>query len=346
MASEIAEVLVLDSPHLSASSSSAPTHDGEFYQLVVDDEDEAIDLRIPMSETASISSSLFEHVEENGRTYHKYKEGKYMLPNDEIEQNRLDLQHHLSKLALHGRLHLAPLKTESLKTALDIATGTGIWAIEFAQNNPQTQVIGSDLSPIQPELIPENLSFEVDDAEDAWIYPHPFSYIHGRFTIVCWTDPLRLFKKAFDALSPGGYFEMQDPSSPLRSVDNSLEGTAILKSALLVTEAFAKRGIDLTTPVRYKAMMEQVGFVDVMETVIDWPIGTWAKDRYYKMIGAWFQKDLLQGIEGMLLGLCTRVLGMEKEETMKLVEDVKRDMVDKRIHSYQAFYVVYGRKPE
>ena len=27
------------------------------------------------SETASISSSLFEHVEENGRTYHKYKEG-------------------------------------------------------------------------------------------------------------------------------------------------------------------------------------------------------------------------------------------------------------------------------
>lgn len=42
-----------------------------------------------------------------------------------------DLQHHLSKFALHGRLHLAPLDEESVKHALDIATGTGIWAIEF-----------------------------------------------------------------------------------------------------------------------------------------------------------------------------------------------------------------------
>jgi hypothetical protein len=42
-----------------------------------------------------------------------------------------DLQHHLSKFALHGRLHLAPLKEESVKHALDIATGTGIWAIDF-----------------------------------------------------------------------------------------------------------------------------------------------------------------------------------------------------------------------
>jgi hypothetical protein len=32
----------------------------------------------------SVNSSIFEFVEENGRTYHRYKEGKYFLPNDEV----------------------------------------------------------------------------------------------------------------------------------------------------------------------------------------------------------------------------------------------------------------------
>jgi hypothetical protein len=42
-----------------------------------------------------------------------------------------DLQHHLCKISLHDRLHLAPLKEKNVKTALDFGTGTGIWAIEF-----------------------------------------------------------------------------------------------------------------------------------------------------------------------------------------------------------------------
>lgn len=37
-----------------------------------------------VSSTQSLSSSLYEHVVENGRTYHKFKEGKYPLPNDEV----------------------------------------------------------------------------------------------------------------------------------------------------------------------------------------------------------------------------------------------------------------------
>ena len=32
----------------------------------------------------SVTSSLYHFVDENGRTYHKYKDGKYMLPNDSV----------------------------------------------------------------------------------------------------------------------------------------------------------------------------------------------------------------------------------------------------------------------
>ena len=40
--------------------------------------------------TASIASSIYDYEHENGRTYHAYKAGKYALPNDEGEQERMD----------------------------------------------------------------------------------------------------------------------------------------------------------------------------------------------------------------------------------------------------------------
>jgi hypothetical protein len=44
-----------------------------------------------------------------------------------------DLQHHLFLLTLNGALYLAPLGDlhGGIQNALDIGTGTGIWAIEF-----------------------------------------------------------------------------------------------------------------------------------------------------------------------------------------------------------------------
>lgn len=51
--------------------------------------------------TTSVTSSIFAYEEENGRTYHAYKAGKYVMPNDEGEQERMDrmsvLVSHLSR---------------------------------------------------------------------------------------------------------------------------------------------------------------------------------------------------------------------------------------------------------
>ena len=48
----------------------------------------------------------------------------------QIEQDRLDLQHQMILIMLDGKLHLAPIKPD-LQYALDVGTGTGIWAIDF-----------------------------------------------------------------------------------------------------------------------------------------------------------------------------------------------------------------------
>lgn len=50
-----------------------------------------------------------------------------------------------------GNLYLAPLAlVASPKRILDIGAGTGIWAIEIADQYPESTVIGTDLSPVQP----------------------------------------------------------------------------------------------------------------------------------------------------------------------------------------------------
>jgi hypothetical protein len=45
------------------------------------------------SSMQSVTLSTYAFVEEHERTFYKYKEGKYVLPNDGEEQNRLDLQY-------------------------------------------------------------------------------------------------------------------------------------------------------------------------------------------------------------------------------------------------------------
>jgi len=93
-----------------------------------DDVDSAIGSET-RSRSVSIASSVLNYRYENGRRYHAYREGAYPLPNDEKEQNRLDLAHHVFRLVLGGQLYRAPIQNP--QRILDIGTGTGIWAIEM-----------------------------------------------------------------------------------------------------------------------------------------------------------------------------------------------------------------------
>ncbi|KAL1987708.1 hypothetical protein VTN96DRAFT_2548 [Rasamsonia emersonii] len=104
------------------------------------------------SYVSSLSSSIKNYKYENGRRYHAYHEGACILPNDEEEQDRMDMWHHIYLLLLGGELYLAPIKNP--QRVLDLGTGTGIWAIQFADEHPSAQVIGTDLSPIQPKWVP------------------------------------------------------------------------------------------------------------------------------------------------------------------------------------------------
>jgi len=321
-------------------------HD-ELVPMVLDvdsqgDADSALGISLASS-TSSISSTVGETVEENGRTYHKYKAGKYYLPNDEIEQERLDLQNYLFSLTFDGKLALAPLKNP--QQVLDIGTGTGIWAIEYAVQNPSAVVIGSDLSPIQPSFVPANCKFEVDDAEDAWTYTQSFDYIHGRALCTCFNSPLTVFRNAYAALKPGGYFEMQEFSLKPTSIDGSIHGTALEAWMTKLVEGAAILGKDWLCTQHYTEWFKEAGFVDVVERQFAWPSNTWPKGRKQKEIGYTTMTNSLKGLSAVSMAVFTRAYGWSAEEVEVYLGPVKRDIQDKSIHAYYPIYVVYGRKP-
>lgn len=113
-----------------------------------------------ISDTTSLSSTAFNYTYENGRRYHSFREGKYVLPNDDREQDRLDMIHHVWNIMHKGSLSLAPIRRDEPINVLDLGAGTGIWTIDFADEYPNATVIGTDLSPIQPTWVPPNVRFE------------------------------------------------------------------------------------------------------------------------------------------------------------------------------------------
>ncbi|KAJ0147319.1 hypothetical protein CTA2_818, partial [Colletotrichum tanaceti] len=100
--------------------------------------------------TATLSSSVVDYPVEYGRRYHAFRPGSYIMPNDEVEAERLDMAHAMMVRAIGNRLFLAPIEKDNVHEILDIGTGTGIWAVEMGDIFENAQVTGIDLSAIQP----------------------------------------------------------------------------------------------------------------------------------------------------------------------------------------------------
>ena len=64
---------------------------------------------------------------------------------------------------------------------------------------PSAHVLGLDLSPIQPDWVPPNVHFQVDDIESPWLHPrNHFDFIHARHTIMAFRDWMLLFRRSME----------------------------------------------------------------------------------------------------------------------------------------------------
>ena len=61
------------------------------------------------------------------------------------------------------------------------------------------------------------------------------------------------------------------------------------------------------------ALIEQAGYVDVVEKRFRWPFGAWAEDKRLKDIGRWQLHHWEGGLEGWTMALMTRCLGVSDQ---------------------------------
>ncbi|KAH8662017.1 S-adenosyl-L-methionine-dependent methyltransferase [Xylariales sp. PMI_506] len=315
-------------------------------------------------------------VQEHGRTWQNYKPGKYFMPNDAAEQERLDASHAAFRCLLGGPLHRAPLQGDPPRV-LDIGTGTGVWAIDFAREHPRSNVIGMDLSLIQPDMADKlpNVTFVRADAEEgdddvvddgnddkektaaasasAWaahVGEAPFDFIHMRLMFTCFRNHRAVAARAYARLQPGGWLEYQDLTFSIDADDSSHHGTALHRWTDLARAAAARRGIDAEAPARYREYLIGAGFVDVAEERVrlygnPWPAGGGGDDERARAVGGYIEKIGAQVVRTLSPRLLDAESGLSRDEIEEVVTQAQEDIHNRDIHFYWPGYIVYGRKP-
>lgn len=105
-------------PHVRLETGVTAPVTQDFLYIDKDSDDFALYGRAPSGNSIFEDDSIYEH----GRTYQGYRQGKYFLPNDGEEQDRLDLQHAALFCLLENKLYMAPVQHP--ENVLDIGTGT------------------------------------------------------------------------------------------------------------------------------------------------------------------------------------------------------------------------------
>lgn len=281
-----------------------------------------------------------------GREYGSFGDGKsYVLPTDVQEQKRLDSQSKIFDLMLQGDLQLAPIVIPISRqpepfTVLDIGTGTGIWAQDFAARFPRANVIGIDLKRPETSSIPKNVSFEVGDLERPWRWNREVDFVHGRMLMSCFKDAREVFKHAYAALRPGGYFEMQDLSTPGFLKEGSKDSPAQFEWHKYLKEGGLKLGRPFGEyPSQHEKFMKEIGFEPVKQEIMPWPIGPIEQGEgeeaeRQREIGKLVKQnvlDIMDALSGLLL---KQALGWSDEKVDELHKRVIEEIHDPDIQTY------------
>ncbi|KAK1673400.1 S-adenosyl-L-methionine-dependent methyltransferase [Colletotrichum godetiae] len=330
---------------MSASPERA-RHDGPPVQDIIEaGGDDLSDDTFQPSEWDASSSGSTSITSSNGRRYHSFRDGRYPIPNDDIEQNRKDMKHAMVMELTDGKLFHAPIG-DSPSKIIDLGTGTGkLPSRHFGDRFPSADVTGGDLSPIQPSWVPSNVRLFVDDVEDDWLARNNFNLIHMRKLASPLHDLPKLLERVFDNLKPGAFIETQDFSANVQCDDGTMpEDWPLLEFWSKIRDAMHKMKIDIQVAPRIGALMRDAGFVNVEAKSYKVPVGRWPLDKTKRLVGH-YMRSVTEDFLGMAASKPLAALGMDRTEIEVFLASVRNAIKDPEVHAYGTYYSLVGQKP-
>ncbi len=211
----------------------------------------------------------------------------------------------------------------------------------MADTYPSAEVIGTDISPIQPLWVPSNCKFHIDDAQLEWTYtPGTFDFVHIRALYGSISD--------WGESSIGRRIGHQHRAGGSRILSSTLLCTAtalnvrddpdhIFKRwAAVFFEATDRMGKTLRIGLNgtMRRFMEEAGFVDIVDKTYDVPCSMWSSDPKLKKIGAYNLAFMEQSLEGFALFMLKEIMGWEYAAIQLFVAEMRKAIRNPKIRPY------------
>ncbi|RBR19844.1 uncharacterized protein FIESC28_05450 [Fusarium coffeatum] len=220
---------------------------------------------------------------------------------------------------------------------------------DFADAYPSAQVIGSDLSPCQPEWVPPNVHFEVADATLQWPWKDDyFDFVHVRYLFGAIHDWPALFCEAYRCCAPGGWVQSCEADVRFHCDDGTTDSEPALKTW---GDLFEQSGIETGRPffLQRETIQErsiaEAGFTDIRTFDYKVPVGGWPNNRRLAETGEYVRLTLENDLEGYTFYLWHHVLNWPREEYAQFLVSMRKALFNRRVHGYMMVRYVYGRKP-
>ncbi|KIK52162.1 hypothetical protein GYMLUDRAFT_233586 [Collybiopsis luxurians FD-317 M1] len=272
-----------------------------------------------------------------------YASKQYLLPADGTETARLNLQHRIILQTFENQLSLAPLNLENGDRILESAAGTGIWALEFLEENKKKGIMLEmdciDISDKQfTPNYPSNLNFSLHSVTDLPAeWSSTFLYAHQRLLIAAMNDTLwrKAISEFFRVLVPGGWVELVE----IEAKDGHWDvGPSSTKVQSILSRLYGSKGVVGDLGTYLPTLLKEAGFVDVRCEERRTPVGPsgFPGDEWGK-----FWKGLKRDVaDGGGYGFVN-----SGEEYEQLVDEAVSEWNTKPGEAFNTYYTILGRKP-